>query len=334
MENDIVALDLFAGTGWGVACERLGIEEESVELMPEAIATREANGMSTPVYRDVWQGILLSRELHALLYGVYTLLIGSPPCQTFSTAGKGAGRLALNEVIEAIRLHAYKDPQALLEFGGKHDMRTALVLTPLAYVYRDRPQYVVLEQVPTVLPVWEACAEVMREMGYSVKTAVLQAERYGVPQTRKRAFLVARLDGQVSFPEATHSAYYTTNRDQLDTGVLPWVSLQEGLGWAEPEYPYFKANQLKHAAVRPVGYPAPTITAGHSTGERGFISHLGGDARVDGRVLTVAEAAALQTYPAEFTFSGSRYRQHLQIGNAVPPLLAQRVLEALVEPAL
>lgn len=331
--SGIVALDLFAGTGWGVACQRLGIEEHAVELMSEAIATRTANGMET-TYHDVWEGILLSNEMHTLLHGAYTLLIGSPPCQTFSLAGNGAGRRALNEVIEAIRLHAYKDPQALREFGEKHDMRTALVLTPLAYVYRDRPTYVVLEQVPQVLPVWEACAEIMRGWGYSVRTAVLQSERYGVPQTRKRAFLVARLDGLVAFPEATHSAYYNSDRDRLDAGVLPWVSLQQGLGWEEPEYPYFKANQLKHAAVRPVGYPAPTITAGHSTGERGFISRLDGDARVDGRILTVAEAAALQTYPAEFTFSGTRYRQYLQIGNAVPPLLAQRVLEALVEPSL
>lgn len=333
MDNDIVALDLFAGHGWGVACQRLGIEERAVELMVEAVATRAANGMET-VYRDVWDGILLSREMHELLYGVYTLLLGSPPCQTFSMAGSGTGRAALNDVLEAIRQHAYKDPQALLQFGEKHDPRTALVLTPLAYVYRDRPRYVALEQVPTVLPVWQACAEVMREMGYSVETAVVSSEQYGVPQTRKRAILVARLDGPVALPTPSHSAYYNSDPDRLDPGVLPWVSLQQGLGWEEPEYAYFKANQLKHAAVRGVQYPAPTITAGHSTGERGFIPTRVGDARVDGRILTVAEAALLQTYPAGFSFSGTRYKQYLQIGNAVPPLLAQRVLEALTQDQL
>jgi DNA (cytosine-5)-methyltransferase 1 len=234
--EDEVALDLFAGTGWGVACKLLGIPERGVELMPAALATRAANGMET-VYQDVWNGILLSRELHELLYGVYTLLIGSPPCQTFSIGGKGAGLAALQEVIRAIREHAYKDPAALRAFGEKHDMRTALVLTPLAYVYRDRPRYVALEQVPTVLPVWEACAEIMREWGYSVKTAVLKAEQYGVPQIRRRAILVARLDGPVRLPVPTHSAYYNRDPQRLDPGVLPWRSMADALGWGMTDQP-------------------------------------------------------------------------------------------------
>ena len=83
----IKALDLFAGTGWGVACQRLGIKEAGVEIMPEAIATREANGMET-IYRDVWDGLKLTEEQHREQYGPYGLLIASPPCQTFSTAGK------------------------------------------------------------------------------------------------------------------------------------------------------------------------------------------------------------------------------------------------------
>lgn len=173
----IIALDLFAGTGVGVACKRLGIEELGVEIMPEAVATRKTNGMRT-IFRDVWDGLLNPMMLDFI--PAYTLLWGSPPCQTFSMAGNGAGRRALDEVIEAIRLEAYKDPQKLIEFGERHDMRTALVLTPLAYAWRDRPEIVVLEQVPTVLPVWEACAEVMREWGYSVAVEVLHAEQYGI----------------------------------------------------------------------------------------------------------------------------------------------------------
>jgi hypothetical protein len=51
----VTALDLFAGTGWGVACQSLGIHEQGVEIMPEAVASREAAGMET-IYRDVWHG--------------------------------------------------------------------------------------------------------------------------------------------------------------------------------------------------------------------------------------------------------------------------------------
>jgi DNA (cytosine-5)-methyltransferase 1 len=315
MNTDIVALDLFAGTGWGVACKRLGIEERGVELMKEAVETRTANGMET-VYRDVWEGLLLSNEMHELLYGAYNLLIASPPCQTFSMAGNGAGRKALNEVIEAIQLHAYKDPAELLKFGEQHDMRTALVLTPLAYVYRDRPQYVAFEQVPTVLPVWEECAKIMREWGYSVKTQTLQAEQYGVPQTRKRAILVARLDGPVALPIPTHSKYYPTNPSKLDPGVHKWVSMAEALGWGMTHRPYLTvtgggdkdSKDNKH-----VGDPAPSAlgsaaSRGRVTSEREAGRFIYPDAP-DRQLMTpggelkllAEELATLQSYPQSFT---------------------------------
>lgn len=356
--GEIVALDLFAGTGWGVACKRLGIEERAVEIMPEAIATRAANGMET-TYHDVWDGILLSREMHELLYGAYTLLIGSPPCQTFSVAGNGAGRKALNEVIEAIQLHAYKDPQRLLEFGEKHDMRTALVLTPLAYVYRDRPMYVVLEQVPTVLPVWQAYADVMSGWGYSVKTSVLHAEQYGVPQTRRRAILVARLGGPAALPVPTHSRYHTAAPTRLDPGVLPWVSMGQALGYSgfTAEKVMGRGMVARHGTRPGRGAEAPAFTVRASAGGMepgGFVLRsnygTGGDAAKRGertldqpaatltskadrmkwdgtRRLTAQEAAVLQTYPTDFTWTGKPF---LQIGNAVPPLLGQRILEALL----
>lgn len=275
----VKALDLFAGTGWGVACQRLGIKEAGVEIMPEAVQTRTANGMET-IYNDVWDGLTLTAEQHREQYGSYGLLIASPPCQTFSMAGNGKGREALNEVIEAIELHAYKDAEALRTFGEKHDMRTALVLTPLAYVWRDRPRLVAMEQVPTVLPVWEACAEVMREWGYEVKVEVLNAEQYGVPQTRKRAILVARRGGPVHMPVATHSRYYSRTPDKLDPGVQKWVSMREALGWTPEEADgstYTGNNKLAHQAVRTLG---------------GFIDP-------DGQffVAEVDQVSALQSYP-------------------------------------
>lgn len=294
----IKALDLFAGTGWGVACQRLGIKESGVEIMPEAVATREANGMET-IYRDVWDGIMLTAEQHREQYGSYGLLIASPPCQTFSMAGNGKGRDALNEVIEAIQLHAYKDADALHAFGEKHDPRTALVLTPLAYVWRDRPRLVAMEQVPTVLPVWEACAEVMREWGYEVKVEVLNAEQYGVPQTRKRAILVARRGGPVHLPQATHSRYYSRTPHKLDPGVQKWVSMAEALGRTPEESEgstYTGNNKLAHQAVRSLDQPAPTVTAGHDSGNRGFIDP-------DGQffVADVEQVSALQSFPVAAT---------------------------------
>lgn len=253
-----IALDLFAGHGWGVACRELGIEEYGVEIMPEACAVREANGMQT-IYHDVWEGLiddlLDSRDDYgreavdamiargAPFREIYDLLIASPPCQTFSMAGGGAGRKALDEVLAAIDARLYLDPAALVAFGEAHDPKTALVLAPLAHIARDTPTFVVLEQVPPVLPVWERYAEEMRRWGYSVWTGNLQAEMYGVPQTRKRAILIARADGkEAKAPTPTHSRYYSRDPQRLDDGVLPWVSMAEALGWGMTERPMVTAG--------------------------------------------------------------------------------------------
>lgn len=317
----ITALDLFAGTGWGVACQRLGITEYGVELMDEAVATRTANGMET-IYRDVWEGLTGNIPVPD-----YDLLIASPPCQTFSVAGAGAGRQALDEVIEAITSEAYKDPAALLAFGEKHDMRTALVLTPLAHVWRDRPTYVAFEQVPTVRPVWEKCAEVMREWGYSVEVDALNAEQYGVPQTRKRAILVARLDGPVSLPTPTHSRYHSRDPEKLDAGVLPWVSMADVRDTGDFRFVrsnYGSGGDPDARGERRVDQPASAVTS--KVGSNKWDGH---------QKMSLAEASALQSYPTNpaFEWCGARMKRFLQIGNAVPPLLAQAILEALVAPS-
>lgn len=427
----MIALDLFAGTGWGVACQRLGIEEYGVEIMPEARAVRAANGMKT-WYADVWQGLEadVRRFDAAAFFDLYSLLIASPPCQTFSLAGGGAGRRALDEVLKLIDDRAYLDPAALRAFGETHDPRTALVLTPLAYIARDVPLHVVLEQVPPALPVWERYAEEMRAWGYSVWTGILSAEQYGVPQTRKRAILIARADGiEAAPPLPTHSKYYPRDPERLDEGVMPWVSMAEALGWnARPGDLVARSSFGKpkthhkdgaraggHHTFDPAASPSHTVTgivSGWSVTERIMRSNYGtggdpeargerdagapsptmtskadrnqwvgkrpattvaGDARVwppghkvnadDERRLgaearerygdragtkaervTIAEAAALQSYPPSFVWDAevvdprtkklkpiTKTKTFLQIGNAVPPLLAEAVIAAAIE---
>lgn len=231
----LIALDLFAGAGgWDLAARRLGIRALGVESMPEAIATREAAGFET-VFNDVWDGLQDPSIVPA-----HDMLIASPPCQTFSVAGKGAGREALDEVLEMIADGAYKRGRWLRREAQERgfDDRTALVLTPLAYVWLFRPTFIALEQVPTVLPVWEAFAVELELMGYSVASGNLQAEQFGVPQTRKRAILVARNDGlEVRLPTPTHSKYHPRSPDRLDSGVLPWVSMAEALHFGLTERP-------------------------------------------------------------------------------------------------
>ena len=221
----IVAVDHFAGLGWGVACHRLGIREYGVELAKSAIRMRRANGMRT-IYRDVWTGLFDSEMVPE-----HDLYIASPPCQTFSMAGKGEGRKALDDVLGLIERRAYRYGWLLEDLARNLDPRTALVLTPLAHIWQHRPRLVALEQVPEVLPVWHAYAAVLRSIGYSVWAGIMRAEQYGVPQTRKRAILMARLDGKVEPPVPTHSRYYSTDPARLDPGVEKWVSMAEALGF-------------------------------------------------------------------------------------------------------
>jgi DNA (cytosine-5)-methyltransferase 1 len=402
------AVDLFAGTGWGVAAQRLGIVEHGVELMPEAIATREANGMHTWM-SDVWE-VLEHAPLNSPEFNA-ALLIASPPCQTFSMAGGGAGRKALDEVLGLIDSRAYLDVAKLREFGERHDPRTSLVLTPLTYVAWHLPTYVVLEQVPPVLPVWERIADELRSWGYSAWAGLLHAEQYGVPQTRTRAVLIARNDGiGAAPPSPTHSRYYSRKPARLDSGVLPWVSAAEGAGWDRDEVAGFArraddkgaatsdgyrardlrptdapaqhvtekarswshvkaerhrdAGMLERGGERPgrtADEPAPTVTGNASgTTPGGFawvhdkpsstiVGSFGADIiagpggsgvrptdlsrhRQDrpGSVrVTLDEAAALQSYPPGFVWCGSRTKAFLQVGNAVPPLLAEAILNTL-----
>lgn len=225
----MIADDLFSGAGgWDLAAVELGIHARGVENMKEARATRDAAGLTT-IHDDVWT---FQPD------GKATGLIASPPCQTFSAAGKGSGRKALEDVLRGIRDN-YVPSLDHLNFLGEEvgDNRTALVLTPLHFALTGGYEWLAWEQVPTVLPVWEACAEVLRNEGWSVWTGLLHAEQYGVPQTRKRAFLLASRTPGVRPPTPTHSRYYSRSPEKLDVGVAKWVSMAEALGWGLAERP-------------------------------------------------------------------------------------------------
>jgi len=220
-----VVLDLFAGTGFGVALREMGVQEHAVDIMPEVAAVRARNGMGL-AYEDVW-------DIHRAIGLWFETLIGGPPCPTFSTAGKGSGRAQMPLILEAILERSlWKNIDALRDWADAlEDQRTGLVLVPLAYAWEFTPDYILLEQVPTVLPIWQAYEVVLQEMGYHTWSGILNAEQYGVPQTRKRAFLMARRQplGPVAPPIPTHSKYYSHDPRRLDSGVQKWVSMAQAL---------------------------------------------------------------------------------------------------------
>jgi DNA (cytosine-5)-methyltransferase 1 len=336
----IEVIDLFAGAGgFSLGAHRITDSVAGVELDANAVATQRAAGMKvfevdvrTPIPRDIPEFLGWSGPLH---------LHASPPCTTFSAAGKGKGRNHLHTLHLAVR--------HLLFWGfadedlSDIDDTTKLVLEPARWIRELRPDTISFEQVRAVLPVWEAYAEGLELMGYHVWTGLLHAEQYGVPQSRVRAWLMASKHRPVSPPRPTHSKYHPRNPTKLDEGVLPWVSMAEALGFAM------------------TARPAYTVTAGGTdTGgaelfgngarkgmrreeEEGRWTHYApagvsqNDPNVSGsqcgkntRKITVAEAGVLQGFPTDYPWQGTRTSQFRQAGNAVPPPVAEAVLRSLL----
>lgn len=205
------------------------------------------------------------------------LLIGSPPRQGFSMAGKGKGREDAERLIAAIALLDDVDAfPSVLDALRTHmaDHRSILVLEPLRYAVTLLPLFIALEQVPAVLPIWEAYAHVLRRLGYDVATGVLNAEQYGVPQTRRRAILVARRDGHpAALPTPTHSRFHSRTPKRLDDGVPRWVSMAEALGWGASDLVGFPRRSdgrgedvhldgvaYRARDLRPAEYPSFVVT--------------------------------------------------------------------------
>ena len=288
MSDTRSVIDLFKGPGgWDVAAAALDLDVTGIEIDDAACATSIAAGFKT-VQADV-------AELDPLDFAPLWGLIASPPCQAFSMAGAGHGRRALSTYAEAIRamLGGEGFDRAALDEACE-DERGHLVLEPLRWALELRPMWIALEQVEPVLPLWEEMGGGLRRLGYSVWSGVLSAERYGVPQTRKRAILLARRDGvEAREPPATHRRYIAPRRHETqeetlfdapepeaiiasgEAHLLPWVSMAEALGFGDR---LLRAGTGDHEAVRDSDSPAPTLRFGarlntvawESTDEIGF----------------------------------------------------------------
>lgn len=307
-----VILDLFAGPGgWSEGLRLLGHRDVGVEWDAAACATRAAAGHLT-IRASVPD---LPCEPFA---GKVSGLIASPPCPTFSTAGKGEGRDELPHLLRFAHAAGtgWFDPRVLHDYS---DPRTPLVLEPLRWAHFLSPEWIALEQVPPVLPLWEAFAHVWQERGYSAWCGILNAANYGVPSTRERAFLLASRSAAAAPPDPTHSPQPT-----LFGTTATWVSMQEALdwhGWLD------RRNQSNGTPVRliPTDEPAPTLT-GEAGGKSQWLV-----VEPDGRRhVRLDEELAIQGFRPDYPVAGTRQEQSKQIANAVPPLLAAHVLAVVL----
>ncbi len=321
-------IDLFAGAG-GLS---LGLLEAGLEV----VAAVEFDVSAAATYRSLHPGTtLLEEDINSAdlnqFKGEIDIVAGGPPCQPFSTGGLRRGA---------------DDPR-----NGLPAMLRAIELL--------RPRAVLLENVPGLAGPGgrDELAQLLQglqALGYEYEHRVLDAADYGVPQRRRRLVVCATRDPGFAFPEPTHGPAapraWRTVGDALE--------LDQVLGIANPSIvTYAKRPDLRpspydghlfNGGGRPLdtGRPSRTILAsagGNKThfldcdgGVPGYHAHLiaGGKPRqgkVPGaRRLTVAESALLQSFDPSIRFVGSRSQQYSQIGNAVPPLLAEAVGRALL----
>lgn len=269
------------------------------------------------------------------------VVIGGPPCQSFSSAGK-------------------MDP---------NDPRADHVFHFLDAVSRYKPKVFVMENVKNLAQnsrFDKVRAELFRRaeaMGYKTELFLLNASHYDTPQARERMFLIGSLGDSVKMPQPTTLSSPPTVRDTLQK--LP--------AWGRPgndskctavitpaKNPVLRvspfAGMLFNGAGRPLNFDAPSLTLPASMGGNktpiidqqawdsgvtpwviGYHKRLrNGGAPVKKipnflRRLTVEEAAALQSFPQGYQFQGSQSMKFHQIGNAVPPYLAYHVAKAVRE---
>lgn len=267
------------------------------------------------------------REVRATSWNRLVGYTAGPPCQTFSISGGGTGRHALASLIKAAELvaedHLPEEAVAAVH-DGELDERSVLVLEPLHVIARWRPQWVMLEQVPEALPIWEAFADIMRDRwNYHVTTGKVYTEEYGVPQTRRRGILMAHQDRPVSMPKPTH--------DRFDTRIVGenWISMSQALhaaGLDPHDHEHIRSNygsggDPKKRGIRKAYQPAFAVTG--KVGRNLW--------QPSGVRVSVAEAAVLQTFPADYPWQGGSTSAYQQIGNAVPPLLSMHCTKALLE---
>ncbi|GAA2526594.1 MULTISPECIES: DNA cytosine methyltransferase [Streptomyces] len=375
-----VIVDLFAGPGGlDIAAEVLDISTIGVEWDKATRATRHAAGLRTTEIGDVAKLSPLDPEVRSA-----RVLTGGPPCQTFSVAGNREGHKALDEVTRLAWLVGESESVEELDKAWAEveqtavalswaDERTGLVLQPLRWIVekmlKSTTPYeaVVLEQVPTVLPVWREYTKILRKRGYDADCDILHTEEYGVPQTRRRAVLIARYRGDaegqsLEFPPLTHQRYrkgverlpVTQEPSAPTSGLLqhqlfeapapacrpkkPWVSMRDVLEDTRPAdfvvvSNYGSGGDPEKRGRRVSDAPAATVTGKVRRNKvydlKGYNADGEPELGAEQDRFTFREAGLLQTFPAEYPWRGTDVAQ--QIGNAIPPLLAVHILCTALE---
>ncbi|MFH0845848.1 MAG: DNA (cytosine-5-)-methyltransferase [Patescibacteria group bacterium] len=253
------------------------------------------------------------------------VIIGGPPCQGFSIAGV-IGRRFID------------DPRNYL---FKEFVRIVKVI---------KPTYFVMENVARLYThnKGETRKEIIsnfEDIGYKVKCKILNSADYGVPQIRKRVIFIgtSMKNGEISFPVKNVKVYKTvkeaiSNLPKLKSGKIN-EKISNHIAMRHTEQMLKKMSYVKDGGDR---YSIPVDIRPKTGDIRKYIRYnskkpsitITGDMRKvfhysQNRALTVRELARLQSFDDDFVFEGNVISQQQQVGNSVPPFMAEAIAEEI-----
>jgi DNA (cytosine-5)-methyltransferase 1 len=305
------------------------------DLDPLCAKSHRANFPDSAFYEGTVTD-LVGRRIFELIENAddIDLLVGGPPCQPFSKS----------------RFYRKDKPRALADPMGNETINGYIGvmrhLKPRAFLFENVHGFAY--RVHKLA--FETLLASAREMGYKMSFGVLNAADYGVPQIRKRFFMIGARNQSIELPEPTHSA---TESEQSEDGKLPWVTAGDVLKDLptahDTNIPGHFAGGKHHELLKQVppgdnylyftekrGHPnpefewrsrywsfllklSPTLPSWTIQARR---SNNMGPFHWNNRILTIDEIKRLQTFPDDWKLSGTIEQQWRQLGNAVPPLLA------------
>jgi len=269
------------------------------------------------------------------------IFLGGPPCQPFSKAGYW--------VEEKKRLGS-DDPRNMID----HYINLIGEILPDGFILEN------VESIlhPKNLPYVESIQNRIINIGYKLKTLKLNSADFGVPQKRKRVFFIASKEEINKDFLPTHGNEKSRLKNK---NLKPWEGVKEWIeeysseeysdGYDSAEGKYFedlkkiKMGKNYMCLTEKYNYPTPKFKAGsrywtfllklHPEYPSNTIisspGHWEGPFHWENRRLRIKELAAIQTFPSDYNFRGSRRSIIKQIGNAVPPLLSKKIVKYLAE---